>query len=320
MFLCKFEKGQGLGNQLWNYASIKSIANKMNVDFGILNYENFKGKEFLILDGIKNPDIIQTPSYSEEMYFDKKNNFISSCFDENVFNLQGDWILEGLFQSEKYLCNEKSFLNQAIKIKNPRHKNINSHECILNIRGGEYKKHKDFILPRSYWVNAMQYMEKKYTIKNFIAVTDDYDYCKYMFPDMEIIHGSVEKCYQKIYFCKNIVVSNSTFSYFPIKTSTLEKNVLAPYNWARFNSSSNFWCSPCNCYSDWSYLDKNGNIFDFEKASLNAEMTTKKYKKSFPIYDESKHKLSKSFISRIIPKSIKEKLLIILSKLFPSKF
>ena len=165
MFLCKFEKGQGLGNQLWNYASIKSIANKMNVDFGILNYKNFKGKEFLILDGIKDPDTIQIPSYKEEMYFDKKNNFISSCFDKNVFNLQGDWILEGLFQSEKYLRNEKSFLNQAIKIKNPRHENINTHECILNIRGGEYKKHKDFILPRSYWVNAMQYMKKKYTIK-----------------------------------------------------------------------------------------------------------------------------------------------------------
>ena len=184
------------------------------------------------------------PTYKEKMFFDDKNNFISSCFDEDVFNLKGDWILEGLFQSGKIFIESKAFLNEAIKLRNPRYEDPNNYECVLNIREVEYKKHKDFILPKSYWLNAMDYMKEKYSIKKFIAVTDDYDYCKYMFPDMEIISDSVKKCYQKIYFSKNIIISNSTFSYFPIKSSLLEKMFLAPYNWARFNSSYDFWCSP----------------------------------------------------------------------------
>ncbi len=46
--------GQGLGNQLWNYALARIIAKKNGYDFSILGREKFKGKEFMELDFGKN--------------------------------------------------------------------------------------------------------------------------------------------------------------------------------------------------------------------------------------------------------------------------
>ena len=82
-------------------------------------YEKFKGKDFLNIDGSKISELSNILKYKEELIFDYENNYISSYFDEKVYDLKGDWVLEGLFQSEKYLINSDKFLNQIIKLKNP---------------------------------------------------------------------------------------------------------------------------------------------------------------------------------------------------------
>ena len=45
MIFIKFKKGQGLGNQLWNYVTLRSI--KYNHLISYIRFENFKGIEFL---------------------------------------------------------------------------------------------------------------------------------------------------------------------------------------------------------------------------------------------------------------------------------
>ena len=50
----EFYKGQGLGNQLWAYAVIRSLAEDHGYDFGFLGTDKFKGK-WLELD-FGNPD------------------------------------------------------------------------------------------------------------------------------------------------------------------------------------------------------------------------------------------------------------------------
>lgn len=49
MIYINFKKGQGLGNQLWLYASALNIAKKNNMKLIILNYKNFVAKSFLTL-------------------------------------------------------------------------------------------------------------------------------------------------------------------------------------------------------------------------------------------------------------------------------
>ena len=50
MLVTEFYDGQGLGNQLWSYVSLRCIALYHGYDFGIISPDKFKGKEFIDLD------------------------------------------------------------------------------------------------------------------------------------------------------------------------------------------------------------------------------------------------------------------------------
>ena len=47
MLYLEFLDGQGLGNQLWNYVTLRSLSNKLGYEYEIINPKNFKGKSFL---------------------------------------------------------------------------------------------------------------------------------------------------------------------------------------------------------------------------------------------------------------------------------
>ena len=236
MYVCKFQEGQGLGNQLWNYVSIKAIANDSNKPFGVINLDLFKGKDFIDLNCQQIDGSSKLKLYKEKLFFDEINNYISSDFDNKVYSLDGNYVLEGLFQSEKYILNYLDNLDDFFKIKNS-YPVLDEKKCVLNIRGGEYKKHKDFILPKSYWENAIQIMQTHHQITQFEIVTDDVNYSKILFPDLKITSGSIEECYVKIRNAEYLIVSNSTFSYFPIKTGKRPVFVIAPHKWARLTAT-----------------------------------------------------------------------------------
>ena len=42
MILIEFKEGQGLGNQLWNYVTLRSVAKALSKDYKVLGYMNFK--------------------------------------------------------------------------------------------------------------------------------------------------------------------------------------------------------------------------------------------------------------------------------------
>ena len=269
-----FKDGQGLGNQLWMFAAAKSISEKLNVDLNIYEYKKFKGKSFLNLDNKNNYSYsINEYKYSENIdvfneriFYDNDLRYIASDYDERVLEIKKETILEGIFQSENYFFGDLSKLKRYIKLKSSiREENkIDQNICILNIRGGEYKRHKNFILPKSYWLNAINNFKNKFQIRDFIIVTDDYRYAKNLFPNLKIIHGDVGKCYAYLYNSANLILSNSTFSYFPCKTG-INKNVIAPIYWARPNNKYKRWASPCNIYEGWLWQDLKSNLMTYDE-------------------------------------------------------
>ena len=50
MIITELCDGQGLGNQLWSYVFIRTLALDRGLEFGIMNPEKFKGKNFITLD------------------------------------------------------------------------------------------------------------------------------------------------------------------------------------------------------------------------------------------------------------------------------
>ena len=334
MIYIKFKKGQGLGNQLWNYCSGLSIAERLGKSFQILDYDNFKAKDFLkikrfsINKSEKNKEFsphtyknlpTEINTFQERLYYDADLKYIASCFDERVTNIKNNTLLEGLFQSERYFFNDLLKLKRYIKLSKRSIKNnpINSNVCIMNIRGGEYKRHKNLILKKDYWEKAMQNFQNLKKIEKFLIVTDDYKYCYKLFPDLEIISNDIERCYSTIYNCSNIILSNSSFAYFPCKTGT-EKTVIAPKFWAR-HYEEKLWSSPCNIYKNWIWQNKEGVISTYEDCMTIAEKSSNYYEKNF-FYLVDKKSIPKSSPIYFLPNPIKKVLKLILGYLFPIHF
>tara|TARA_B100001248_G_scaffold260170_1_gene247703 strand:+ start:1039 stop:2022 length:984 start_codon:yes stop_codon:yes gene_type:complete len=311
MISIEFKDGQGLGNQLWLYASAKSISEKIGLDLEIKNFNKFKALDFLKLDINISPNSVSRDSkedskFYEKLYYDSELKYIISDFDENVLNIKKNTLLEGIFQSEQYFFGDFEKLKRYIKVDENLINNypIKKNVCILNIRGGEYKRHHDFILPKIYWLNAIENFKKKYKINHFKIVTDDYLYAKALFPKFEIISDDIAKCFITIYNCSNIVVSNSSFSYFPCRIGKTKKNIIAPMYWARPYKNKGRWISPGNIYKDWQYQDISSKLISYDECKKIAIKTSEYYKNNFYIFINKREIPSKGFLN-ILPKKFK---------------
>tara|TARA_Y100000991_G_C21965275_1_gene346553 strand:+ start:292 stop:1287 length:996 start_codon:yes stop_codon:yes gene_type:complete len=325
-----FKEGQGLGNQLWLFAVAKSISEKLEQELEIIDFKKFKGRDFLNLDYkeykdnylINNKSLLKNAEiFNERVFYDNELKYIVSSYDERVLSINKNTLLDGIFQSEKYFFGNLEKLKRYIKLDKKVLDSIklNSKYCILNIRGGEYKRHKNFILPKKYWLNAMQNFRDKFNISNFKIVTDDFKYANFLFPELEIIHGDIGKCYAAIYKSRNIILSNSSFSYFPCKTGFKKKNIIAPMYWARPSKNNGRWISPGNVYKDWLWQDEKSNLYDYNHCQRIAEESDHYYRKEYTVLVR-KNSIPNTGILNFLPKRFKKILKKILSHLFPEHF
>ena len=262
MLFIEFEDGQGLGNKLWNYAALRSLSKKLNYGYKVLNFDKFKGLDFLEIKEFSNKKFKKFEKqklniFNEMIYYDNQLKTFSSDFDQLILKVKPNTLLKGLFQSEKYFFN--CDINNFIKVKENKTiflKNI----CLLNIRGGEYKRFKNLILPKMYWKNAIKNMKSINKSLIFKIITDDYIYAEKLFPEYEILKGNIEHDFIQIHNAEYLIVSNSSFSYFPISLGNNPKFIIAPAFWSRFGNKFNRWCSPANHYDNWQYQDNEGRI------------------------------------------------------------
>jgi hypothetical protein len=328
MILIEFYKGQGLGNQMWCYSACRSIAEHLNMPYMILGRENFKGNDFLEIESHSKsiPDDFSLNNqnvtvYFEKHFLDKELDYISSGYDSTVERLSSFTKIEGLFQSEKYFFDNPQRIISYFKIKDKALTSVSIDEdlCILNIRGGEYKKHSKFILPKSYWLRAIENMKMNYGIVKFLIVTDDPKYAKILLPGIPILKGGIAECYIALHKANFLIVSNSTFSYFPIKTKSTRPIVIAPKHWARFGNSYSRWASPANIYEKWLWQDFDGNLKSYENCIEEARENEETYWNQYNVMILPKSLDSKK-LKDYIPVRLKNIMKRILSHLFPSKF
>ena len=326
MIITEFYDGQGLGNQLWVYVACRSIASKLKYPFQILGRERFKGADFLELDfgsldgPYKHPEL-SLHIFKERIYYDKDLNYFSSNFDVRVLHLPPYTKIEGLFQSEQYFFEELSIPEKYIKIKDGLGDNllIPDDVCVINLRGGEYKRHKQLLLPEYYWKMAMSNIRTTAGIKKFVVVTDDLRYAKSLFPNFHIISGNIAECYIALYQAKYVILSNSSFAYFPVKSSKNKSMVIAPFCWARFGNKFNRWCSPANLYKGWLWQDTRGKLFDYDLCLEIKNKTLEYYQQNFDCL-VPKSELVKRSIRDLIPRRLRQSIKTALSYIFPRHF
>jgi hypothetical protein len=287
MIATAFYKGQGLGNQLWAYAAIRSIARIQELEFGFLGVSNFKGHDFLDLDfgtlipgKVSNAPKEQIPEGLTNYYIERLTRHPSGAdiseLDPLVKNANDGTFLDGTFQAEEYLlprAEVASWLNTDGEVKE---------ECVISLRGGEFRGVPELFLPQSYYSNAIREIRESSPNIKFVVVTDDASLARKWFPEFEIqtsggvkrfhgglyIHPRSHKIgldFKRIQKAKYLILSNSSFSWWGAYSNLYAERIIAPKYWARYNTSDGFWSNGDSLTRGFEWMDRSGEIFDYEK-------------------------------------------------------
>ena len=324
-----FEEGQGLGNQIWVYCAVKAIAETYKQEYVVFDPENFKGHHFLDIDVSNsrsssslnaNFESDEWNVLNEECFWDDDLKCFSTDYDSRVDQINKNTIIRGCFQSEKYFYGQPERLKSYVKLKDEylNQQLVDDTTCVIYIRGGEYKRHKNLILPKSYWLNAIENMKSLYGISKFIGISDDDNYFKKILPDIDILHGGMEHDFAALFQCKYAILANSSWGYFPSKLGVNKKCIIAPQHWGRFGNVFDRWASPCNLYSDWMWQDYHGKLNNYDECVKICSKTVLYYTSHYNIRTSS-GAVDKN-LRAYIPASVRLLVKKVLSRLLPKKF
>lgn len=315
--------GQGLGNQLWNYAVTRIIANKKNCGFSIIGRDKFKGSQFIDLDfGTKlsggfSPEggpPHKLPNGIVNYYREKAENILNkrvdiSRTDYNLFDIEPDTKFDGNCQSTKYLDGYKNEILSWIKIKDEYKKNyISDNACIIHLRCGDFVTIKNVFLPASYYKDAMKYIKKQNPNVKFYCVTDQKEVAKSILPNVEIIGSALDSKvddkkashhyggpigidFSLLMNARYLIIPNSSFSWWAAYLNTQKKLVIAPKYWAAYNESDGYWSSSDIITDSFTYLDREGKVFTSSQCWEEKNTFEKNHQEIFVEVDIAKRKM-----------------------------
>lgn len=288
MLATEILRGQGIGNQLFCYVTTRSVAYDRGLDFGIkdssgwmgsytdmVNDYNSNGYYWMNIDmGIEVPSELMKKYYENDVRLKLntcQHDMIYGCdirgYDPNIVNVPDGTILMGIMQDENYFFHNKNLIKEWLKVK-PEYETMEYSSddiCILNFKGRNYVGFDELFLKREYWINAVNNMLKINSNMKFIIITDDVEASNQMLPEFPAYHFDVDKDYVIIKNARHVILSNSSFAYFPVFTSNTIKNIIAPKYWSRHNVSDGYWSSTQNIYRGWVYQDRNGNLQSYDE-------------------------------------------------------
>lgn len=274
MIATKFHNGQGAGNILFCYATVRAIALKLGWEFSILNRKEFKCKSFMDIDFGSDNQYFPN-HYQEKKIFNHFGKDVSPM-DEDMFKIKPYTIVDGTMQSLRYF---DGISRQTIREwMHPRENNIRLADdiCILHYRGGDFRMAGNTLLTKKYYQDAMSYMKSKNPDIKFYVVTDDPrtawetlelpivgSSCTQERDEFQASHHvgfKIDYDYNLLYSARNIILSNSSFGFWPAYTNPTNPLVVAPAYWAAHNYDEPFWSTNDMQVPGWNYIDKRGNL------------------------------------------------------------
>ena len=276
-------KGQGLGNQLFCYITTRCMALDHGIDFAILGQETVAnnihsdcGMYFMDLDyGVSaaKEDFKQTYYEKEDRLYigNSKHDLTHGCYvtgtDEKLLHPEDGTLYYGNMQDEAYYVQHKEEIREWLKVKEEYDCMEYSRDnlCILHLRCSDYLDCPELYLRKKYWKDGIRNMKKINPDMEFMIITNDVKEASKILPGIPAYNFDLAKDYAIIKNAKYLLLSNSSFAYFPAFTSTTVKYILAPKYWARHNVSNGYWASEQNIYEGWHYQDRHGRVFSAEE-------------------------------------------------------
>ncbi len=253
-----FHQGSGLGNQLFRYVTVRTLAADKGYKYYMYSTtddsgkeKDFKGQSFMRIDwnDTNGPPV---PFATLKQWNEKKvveNGVDIRGYDPEINFVEDYTIIEGEFQDERYWGHRLNDIREWLKVEPLA---VADDVCLIGFRGGEYATVPDLFLPHEYWDICIEKMLAINPNMVFHVVTDDPVTAAAFFPNFSITHD-VEMDWKKIRYAKYAIVANSSFYILPrLLNEKPGRITLAPRYWARRNTKT--WALPQNYYSAFTYV------------------------------------------------------------------
>jgi hypothetical protein len=259
--ICKYHGG--LGNQLFSFLNSYFVSSKYGFNLLIDESKFIKYKKFKpVLYKIINQKIFKKINIFQSLKFrffcnqvlrdpdiSKPFQFSEKLFEK--IDMNKNIILDGYFQSFEFI-NKLSLDDLKIFLKKDFFDSSNKglflnnkkNQCAVHLRRGDFYNDEKIrkihgLLSNEYFLDSIEYMHKYKNIEEFVIFSDDINYVKDLFKNLNYKFKFVEnldesESFKLLTFFKYFIISNSTFSLLATFLAHKKKNIdqiIAPFIW-----------------------------------------------------------------------------------------
>ena len=217
-----------LGNQMFQYAFLFSLAKQKNYSFCIPPDTDLE-KCFNLSCSISH---FNPTKKKHEPHFQFDNKFPSEYSDDCNYS--------GYFQTEKYFKPVKQQLINEFKFKEEYKTNNKDYFNLvsIHIRRGDYVNNPHHPIANFSYLHSAK---SQFNNKKFLVFSDDIEWCKQH--NIGDLYSTNINHYQDLYemtLCSGSIVANSSFSWWGAYLTPKEK-VVAPQKWFSGGLANNNW-------------------------------------------------------------------------------
>lgn len=317
MIVTEIYRGSGLGNQIWNLVVSRILAHRHGYEWGVMKTTPFKARKFMpdfdfgkeVIGGSTPREGQQPASLPQGIkhYIREQSIPLPQCGHDGIFfdpglwnNLPDNSKIDGLFQCLTYLEGQKDTIREWLKTNVDVRDYSDDDTCVIHFRGGEYLITASWLEPKFYEDARDRMLEYNPNMK-FVVVTDDPENANKFIPWAKVVGattlseqedieqgtgffkykgGNIGVDWSILYNARNVIMSASTFSFWPVWTSEEVKKVIAPKYWFDHKTSDGWWRGDDMIVPTWDYIDRDGKEFSGTECEKEWDI----YRSKSPLY------------------------------------
>ncbi len=284
------------GNHLSQYSICRMLAELKGFEYGFNppTHDDYGGKNQLYFMDINwGKEKVEGIEHTFEEKWTTHDHYDTvniTVMDKRVYNIGDNTRLigfngaaGGIYQSEGYYIERKPDMlkwfainkdHAAIYERQMRERDIilDDNTCVINFRGSHhYRGQPNVLCRREYWRDAVNHMLDINHDMKFICITDDPVWAENFMPvSMPVFHIDIGFDFYVVNKAKWLIISNSSFGWWGAWLNTGAYKIIAPKYWARHNVSNGYWAIGDQYTSGFSYLDRDGNLDDYDTCKKEA--------------------------------------------------
>lgn len=255
----------GLGNQLFQYAMARSVADFHRVDLKLdttaymrnlapraFRLDNFciraEVVEGLGIASLKQPRSLVGRGLKKAKLAGNKTLYMEKArglYDESVFNSPNRYF-DGYWQNEKYFLGNRGSIKKDLRLRlslqpaaqKYAEKISCSNAVAIHVRRGDYLNNPAIgVLDSDYYQKAAKYVHEKTTRPQFFVFSDDIDWCRHninCIGDLTYVDDTTSEVddFALMKLCNHNIIANSSFSWWAGWLNNNEdKIIVAPKVW-----------------------------------------------------------------------------------------